>query len=114
VLSTRLAEVEWSIDVAEPEHPDVMATKSFDIHLDLIWFLIPMALFRKVFELHFVRSIPREVERNLSHLAAQWEKRINAAIDAMKEQAIGYVQDELATIEAILSKTGGRAKKFDR
>jgi len=38
VLGVRLAEVEWNIDVVEPEHPDIRATKSFDIHLDLIWF----------------------------------------------------------------------------
>jgi len=45
---------------------DIIATKSFDIHLDLIWFLIPMVLFRKFFERHFIRGIPRDVEMNLS------------------------------------------------
>ncbi|OPY06049.1 MAG: hypothetical protein A4E66_02303 [Syntrophus sp. PtaB.Bin001] len=114
VLGVRLAEVEWTIDVVEPDHPDIIATKSFDIHLDLIWFLIPMFLFRRLFEKHFIRGIPREVEMNLSRLAAQWEKRINAAIEAMRLQAIGYIQDELTTIEALLSKTGGRSEEIKR
>jgi len=112
VLGVHLAEVEWSIDVAEPGHPDIIATKSFDIHLDLIWFLIPMFLFRKLFERHFVQGIPREVEMNLSRLAAQWEKQINAAIDAMRKQAISYVHDELITIEALLSKAEGRTEEI--
>jgi GTP-binding protein EngB required for normal cell division len=114
VLGVRLAEMEWTIDVVEPDHPDIIATKSFDIHLDLIWFLIPMFLFRRLFEKHFIRGIPREVEMNLSRLAAQWEKRINAAIEAMRKQAIGYVQDELATIETLLSQTGGQSEEIKR
>jgi len=114
VLGVRLAEVEWNIDVVEPEHPDIRATKSFDIHLDLIWFLIPMFLFRRFFERHFVQGVPREVEMNLSRLAAQWEKQINAAIEAMRKQAIVYVHDELTTLEALLSKTGGQSEEIRR
>ncbi|NTV37976.1 MAG: hypothetical protein HGA82_02135 [Anaerolineales bacterium] len=112
VLGVRLAEVEWTIDVAEPDHPDIIATKSFDIHLDLIWFFIPMFLFRRLFEQHFIRGVPREVEINLSRLAAQWEKQINAAIEAMRKQAISYVHDELITMEALLSKTEGRTEEI--
>ena len=112
VLGVQMADVEWKIDIVEPDRPDIIATKSFDIHLDLIWFLIPMALFRRIFERHFVRGIPREVEMNLSRLAAQWERRINTAIEAMRKQAIAYVQEELATIEALLSKTEGRTDEI--
>ena len=114
VLGVQLAEVEWKIDVVEPDRPDIFSSKSFDIHLDLIWFLIPMFLFRRIFERHFIRGIPRDAEINLSRLAAQWEKRINAAIEAMKKQAIIYVQNELATIEALLSKTEGRTDEIRR
>lgn len=112
VLGVQMADVEWKIDIVEPDRPDIIATKSFDIHLDLVWFLIPMALFRRIFECHFIRGIPREVEMNLSRLAAQWERRINTAIEAMRKQAIAYVQEELATIEALLSKTEGRTDEI--
>jgi GTP-binding protein EngB required for normal cell division len=114
VLGVHLAEVEWKIDVVEPDRPDIIATKSFDIHLDLIWFLIPMVLFRKFFERHFIRGIPRDVEMNLSRLAYQWEMRINMAIEAMRKQAITYVQEELTTIEALLSKTEGQTDEILR
>jgi GTP-binding protein EngB required for normal cell division len=109
VLGVRLAEVEWKIDVVQPDHPDILSTKSFDIHLDLIWFLIPMFLFRRFFEKRFVKGVPREVEMNLSRLAAQWERRINDAIGAMRKQAMTYLQEELDTIEALLSKTQGQS-----
>ncbi|MEQ8215370.1 MAG: dynamin family protein, partial [Smithellaceae bacterium] len=57
VLGVRLAQVDWNIDVAEPDHPDIAFTKSFDIHLDLLWFLIPMFLFRRIFERHFISGV---------------------------------------------------------
>ena len=51
---------------------------------------------------------------NLSRLAAQWEDRINKAIDGMKKQALKYVQDELATIESLLSKAHGQTDEIRR
>jgi GTP-binding protein EngB required for normal cell division len=114
ILGVQLAEVEWKIDVVQPDHPDIISTKTFDIHLDLIWFLIPMFIFRRLFEKRFIRSVPRDAEKNLSRLAAQWERRINQAIEAMEKQAITYVQEELATIEALLSKTPGRTEDIQR
>jgi hypothetical protein len=73
-----------------------------------------MVLFRKFFERHFIRGIPRDVEMNLSRLAYQWEMRINMAIEAMRKQAITYVQEELTTIEALLSKTEGQTDEIRR
>lgn len=112
VLGAKLAPVEWKIDVAEPDHPDISFTKSFDIHLDLIWFLIPMFLFRRAFEKHFLRGVPKEVEINLSRLAYQWEKSINNAIESMRSQAISYIAEELATVEALLWQTKGQTEKI--
>jgi len=103
-----LAEVDWKIDVIEPDHPDISFTKTFDIHLDLIWFLIPMIIFRKIFERHFTQGVPKEVEINLSRLAYQWEKNVNNAIEAMRTQTINYIHEELSTIEALLSRTQGQ------
>jgi hypothetical protein len=51
---------------------------------------------------------------NLSRLAAQWEDRINKAIEGMKKQALKYVQDELATIESLLSKAHGQTDEIRR
>jgi len=112
VLGVKMAEVNWKIDVIEPNHPDISFTKSFDIHLDLIWFLIPMFLFRKVFERHFIANIPKEVVINLSRLAYQWEKSVNNAIEEMRLQAINYIHEELSTIENLISGTKGQTDEI--
>ncbi|HDQ03085.1 MAG TPA: hypothetical protein ENN23_00700 [Deltaproteobacteria bacterium] len=112
VLGAKLADVEWEIEPPQPDQPDIAFTKSFDIHLDLIWFLIPMFIFRKLFERHFIKGLHREVEINISRLAYQWEKRINYAIDSMRNQAITYVQKEITTIEGLLSQTKGKTEEI--
>lgn len=108
VLGVSLAEAEWDIKVAEPEQPDIRTFRASNYNLDLIWFLIPMFLFRRAFEKRFLEKIPWEVETNINRLAAQWEERINAAIDGMHRQAVQYVRDETATIDALLSGARGR------
>jgi hypothetical protein len=113
-LGLQLPEVEWKIDVAEPQNPDVWTVRTFDQHLDLLWFLIPMAVFRPLVERHFLNQIPKEVMVNLSRLVAQWEKLINGAIEEMKDQALKYVQDELATIESLLSGTHDQTEAITR
>jgi hypothetical protein len=109
VLGVKLAEADWKIEVSEPSQPDIKTSRIFDYHFDLIWFLIPMFLFRRVFQKHYLNQIPGEVKVNLSRLAAQWENRINKPIEGMKKQALKHVQDELATIEALLSRTQGQS-----
>jgi GTP-binding protein EngB required for normal cell division len=112
VLGLRLAEADWKIEVAEPHQPDIKAGRTFDFHFGLIWFLIPMFIFRPLFERHYLKQVPYDVVVNLSRLAAQWEDRINKAIEGMKKQALKYVQDELATIESLLSGAHGQTEKI--
>ncbi len=114
VLGVKLAPADWKIEVSEPDHPDIKTIRSFDFHFDLIWFLIPMFIFRGLFEKHFVSQIPREVEANLSRLAAQWEERINRAIEQMRKQSINYVKEELATLDALLSNTQGQTDEINK
>jgi GTPase Era involved in 16S rRNA processing len=114
VLGLRLAEADWKIEVAEPHQPDIKIGRTFDFHFGLIWFLIPMFIFRPLFERHYLNEIPNEVFVNLSRLAAQWEDRINKAIDGMKKQALKYVQDELATIESLLFRAQGQTEEIRR
>jgi len=114
VLGLRLAEADWKIEVAEPHQPDIKIGRTFDFHFSLIWFLIPMFIFRPLFERHYLNEVPNGVFVNLSRLAAQWEDRINKAIEGMKKQALKYVQDELATIEALLSRAQGQTEEIRR
>jgi GTP-binding protein EngB required for normal cell division len=114
VLGVKMVEMNWKIDVTEPNHPDISFTNPFDIHLDLIWFLIPMFLFRKVFEQHFIANVPKEVTINISRLAYQWEKSINNAIEEMRLQSINYIHEELTTIENLISGTKGHTDEIKK
>ena len=114
VLGVKVSETTWEIDVSEPSHPDVAFAKTFDFHLDLLWFVIPMFIFRGLFERHFLGKMPAIAQMHLSRLAYQWEVRINKVIQQMRDQAIQYVQDELSTIEALLSGTAGQTDDIRR
>ncbi len=108
VLGTKLSPTEWDISVSEPSHPDIAFAKVFDIHLDLLWFLIPMFVFRRAFESHFLKQIPGIAQTHLSRLAYQWEVKINRTIEEIRDRALRYVRDELS----ILSR--GRRDKARR
>jgi GTP-binding protein EngB required for normal cell division len=112
VLGIKLSPAEWDINVPEPDRPDVAFAKVFDFHFDVLWFLIPMAIFRKVFEKHFLGKIPGIAQMHLSRLAYQWEVRINRTIEEVRDQALQYVQDEVATIDGLLSRTAGRSDEI--
>jgi GTP-binding protein EngB required for normal cell division len=112
VLGLKLAQSEWKIEVPEPEKPDVKVLFGFDTHIDLLWFMIPMFIFRKLFERHFLNQIPWSVEVNISRLATQWEERINTAIDFMLKHSLKYISDEIATVEALLSGVHGNTDEI--
>jgi len=103
VLGIKLPDVDWRIEVKLPAAPDVWTIRTFDQHLDSLWFLIPLFIFRPLVEKHFLRQIPKAVTVNLSRLAAQWEVRVNRAIDTMMEQTLKYVHDEITALDTLLS-----------
>jgi GTP-binding protein EngB required for normal cell division len=110
VLGVKLSPAKWNITVPEPGHPDVAFTHVFDFHFDLLWYLIPMFVFRGVFERQFLKKIPRIARTQLSRLAYQWEVRINKTIEDIRDQALQYVQEELSTIDALLSRTAAQTE----
>lgn len=112
VLGVKLSSPAWDLDVPEPVHPDVAFTKVFDFHFDVLWFVIPMFIFRAAFERHFLNQIPRTAQTHLSRLAYQWEVRINKVIEKVRDQAIDYVQKELSTIDALLSQSVDRSAEI--
>ncbi|MCK9390929.1 MAG: dynamin family protein [Syntrophales bacterium] len=108
VLGIKMASAEWKLEVTPPSRPDISIGHIFLFHFDLLWFLIPMAIFRGHFERHFINQLANQVYVNTSRLASQWEERINRAIEEMRKQAANYIRDEMATIEALLSQNPGR------
>jgi len=114
VLGIKVAPTTWKVEVVEPARPDIRVGHVFEFHFDLLWFLIPMFIFRPLFERHFLRLINREVYVNFSRLGAQWEMSINRAIEDMRKQASRYIRDEILTIESLLSQTQGQSEEIAR
>lgn len=90
-------------EIRHPERPDVRLSRVFDIPFEILWFAIPMWVFRPLVNRHFLRRIPWEVDKNLHRLAAQWSLAIAVSIDGLAQQAQEFMRQELATIEGLVS-----------
>jgi len=103
VLGVEFVTIEWKLAINEPPQPDIKIERIFDYHLDLLWFLIPMSIFRPLFERHFLASVHNITRVNLSRLAFHWEMALNDAISQMKVKAIEHITKEKETIVTLLS-----------
>jgi GTP-binding protein EngB required for normal cell division len=101
--------------VEEPSRPDVRLSPTYDTPFELLWFLVPMPVFRPLVHRHFLRRIPWEAEKNLSRVAAQWADAVGAVIDGLARDAAEFLERELETIEGLVGASGsagGRAEEI--
>jgi len=104
-LGTRFSVEPLEIELQKPNIPDIAISNLFMFNTDLLWFVIPMRLFRSWADRHFLNRIPYETEKNLSRLASQWTEGINGAMLKMQRDAKKDVRDQILTIESLLSRT---------
>jgi len=109
-LGISFAPGSFESEVKKPSAPSIAIGILFVFNIDLLWFIIPMAIFRSRVERHFIGLIPYEVEKNLSRLASQWTEGINAAIRSIQTEAERSVRDQIATVESLLSRTQSEAE----
>jgi hypothetical protein len=82
--------------------PNISISWSFEIHIDLLWFLIPMSIFKNVFRRHFLNLIGYEVEKNIHRITSDLNEEMNKLITEYENQSLKYITNELTTIENIL------------
>jgi GTP-binding protein EngB required for normal cell division len=99
-------------EIEEPARPDVRVGKTFDTQVDLLWFLIPMVIFRTFAFRHFRKQIAWEVEKNLSRLASQWADAVNKSIGFLARQSLEFMRDELATIRGLVENAEDRREEI--
>jgi hypothetical protein len=104
VLGMRFQVDSFEINLQKPSSPDVAISNLFMFNTDLLWFVIPMKIFRSWADRHFLNRIPYETEKNLSRLASQWTEKINNAILKMQSDAERHVRDQISTVESLLSR----------
>ena len=112
-LGVKIFAGSWEGQVSEPQKPDVSISTSFDSQIDLLWFLIPMTVFRSLVERHFRHRLSLEVKKNLSRLAAQWAESINRRIRELAVQAETLVHREISTIENLLAAQSSKAPALE-
>jgi len=103
-LSLTFTGARFEASIQQPQRPDIRVSRVFDLSLEVVWFLIPMPLFRPLVNRHFLRRLPWEVEKNLHRLAAQWSQAATGVIDDLAGQAKGFMRQELGTIGGLVSK----------
>jgi GTP-binding protein EngB required for normal cell division len=105
---------QFQAEIEEPARPDVRVGQTFDTQIDLLWFLIPMNIFRSLVFRHFRKQIVWEVEKNLSRLASQWADAVKRSIDGLARQSLEFMRDELATIHGLVEGAEDRRDEIGK
>jgi GTP-binding protein EngB required for normal cell division len=113
-LGMRFSGAQLDTSIREPARPSVKVGYVFDIPIDLLWFLIPMPVFRGWIRRRLLGRIRWEVEKNLSRLAGQWADALNSSIDDLVRQANEFIHGELATVEQLVSDAEDRRPEIAR
>ena len=113
-LGIRFEGARFDPRVEEPAHPDVRLSPTFDTHFELLWFLIPMPVFRPLVRRHFLRRVPWEVEKNLSRVAGQWADAVGVSIDGLFRDATEFLEREVRTIAGLVGEAaeGNRGEEI--
>ncbi len=105
---------QFHAEIEEPARPDVRVGKTFDTQIDLLWFLVPMSVFRPLVFRHFRKQITWEVEKNLSRLASQWADAVNRSIGGLARQSLEFMRDEIATIRGLVEGAEDRRDEIGK
>ena len=107
ILGVQMKPEEWVISVRELKKPDISISRTFDFHLDSLWFLFPMFIFRNLFRRFFFSRIPYEIDKNLHRLTSDMNEKVNKEMDNLMAQALAYMNEELKTVDVLLSEDRG-------
>jgi GTPase Era involved in 16S rRNA processing len=102
VLNVKMLDEDFEIAIKLLKKPNISISWSFEIHIDLLWFLIPMSIFKNVFRRHFLNLIGYEVEKNIHRITSDLNEEMNKLITEYENQSLKYITNELTTIENIL------------
>ncbi|MBN1322146.1 MAG: dynamin family protein [Thermoleophilia bacterium] len=110
-LGTRFAGATFQADIEPPSFPDIRIDKTFDIPLDMAWFLVPMPVFRRLIYRRLRSQLPWEVEKNLTRLSGQWNDAAKRSIESMARQAKHFMDHEAATVIEMATSTKDRRER---
>jgi hypothetical protein len=112
-LDIRLPRSKFALEFEKLPLPDVKVSQAFDSHLELLWFLIPTRLFKKVFLRHFAGKVSFETEKNLTRLAMQLTRNMNAKTEKAMLAALEHAKGIQDTVERALSASPEDLKEIE-
>lgn len=103
VLGVSLSLRETKIGLPAIRKAPVSVSSTFDIHLDLLWFLFPMIIFKPVFKKRFMKEISPEIEKNMHRVTSELTEQMNKIIESMSAATLRAIKAEVTTLEGLLS-----------
>ena len=111
-LGIPLRTTEMEMSAGEPKSPDVRVGKIFDRNWELLSWVIPMPLVRRLLASHFHRKVDQLVFVNLARLVAQWEEAVRASLHALESEALRRLDGLVATVEKLTAAVGQQAPQI--
>ena len=112
-LHSRFSGASFEVSVRQPDRPDVRVDKTFDIPIDMLWFILPMPLVRPLIRRHMRGRLSWEVEKNLARLGVQWSDSVALSIDDLATQARTFITRELDTVEGLAMRAPDTAQRVE-
>lgn len=112
VLGIDITSQEWNIEFKSIKKPDISIFRTFDSHIDLLWFLFPMSVFKRFFKKYFLNQIPDEVDKNIQRLTSDYTELINNIVDNISSETLEHIKNEINTIEKALKSIYSRKNEY--
>jgi GTP-binding protein EngB required for normal cell division len=110
-LGTRFSGATFQTEIEPPCFPDIRVDRTFDIPLDLVWFLVPMPMFRRSIYRRLRSQLPWEVEKNLTRLSWQWSETARRSIENIGRQAERFMESEANTVIELATSNGAKTQR---
>lgn len=94
---------EFELEIPEIEEPPIDVSAYFMIPMDIIGNVFPTWLVKPFLQRNLRRRVFYEVEKNLSRLSSDWRDRIGSAIKQLCSKTLAHMEEEIKTIEGMLS-----------
>jgi hypothetical protein len=110
-LGTHFSGATFEVAIEAPCSPDIRVDKTFDIPLDMIWFLVPMLIFRPLIYRRLRSQLPWEVEKNLTRVAWQWTEAARRSIEGASAQAEQFMNQEISLVAELAAGSENQVER---
>lgn len=113
VLGISLPYVEFEIPALNVDFLYIRLFQEFDVHIELLWFIIPVRILKKLFVNHFVKQVDFEVEKNLTIFSMKISEKINKYLEFVIIETLNYMANIAENVEKSLDTYEIEIKKIE-